>query len=143
MPNGRTHFPVGVNVFVVKDGKLLLGKRKDESGYHDGEWGLPGGHLEFGEKMVETARRELEEETGLTAREFEWVNADNDTREGNTFHYVHFGFKAVDVEGEVRLMEPDRCYEWQWFPLDALPAPLFIGHYKQIEAFTGNKQFVE
>ncbi len=51
----RPTFPVGVNVFVIKDGKLLLGKRKNISG--DGEWGLPGGHLEKNEKMEDGATR--------------------------------------------------------------------------------------
>jgi len=38
-------FHIGINVFVVRDKKLLLGKRKNV--YGAGTWGLPGGHLEI------------------------------------------------------------------------------------------------
>lgn len=137
----RPLFPVGVNIFVVRDGKLLLGKRQNPN-YHDGEWGLPGGHLEEREQMSACAERELQEETGLTAKKFKFVIADNDVRE-QKFHYVHFGFLAEDAEGEVQNREPDKCYGWEWFPLDNLPNPLFIGHKKIIRGFIEQKTFIE
>lgn len=136
----RPLFPVGVNVLVIRDGKILLGKRK--SSYHDGEWGVPGGHLEEGERMLECAERELMEETGLKATKFKFVIADNDPRQ-DKFHYVHFGFLAEDAEGEVSLMEPDRCYEWDWFPLDALPEPLFVGHKNFIHGYIRGDLFLD
>ena len=55
---------VGIGVLIVKDGKILLGERIGAHG--SGLFALPGGHLEFGETFEETARREVEEETGLT-----------------------------------------------------------------------------
>lgn len=45
-----------------KDGKILMQQRK----YPHGKWGLPGGLMELGESTIETARREILEETGLT-----------------------------------------------------------------------------
>lgn len=136
----RPLFPIGVNVFVVRDGKLLLGKRKSE--YHDGEWGVPGGHLEEGELMVDCARRELEEETGLHAEHFTFVNVDNEPRVDG-WHYVHFGFIAEGVTGELELREPDKCYEWGWFTLDELPEPIFIGHRHTIKGFIEKRAFTE
>ena len=56
---------------MVKNGKLLLGKRKNI--YGAGTWGLPGGHLEFKEAMKTAASRELMEETGLKAENLEFV----------------------------------------------------------------------
>ena len=56
---------VGVGVLVVRDGHLLLGQRRGSHGA--GTWALPGGHLERGEDAVACGRRELLEETGLTA----------------------------------------------------------------------------
>lgn len=56
---------IGVGVIVVKEGKILMGKRKGSHG--TGLWAFPGGHLEFGESVSECATRELEEETGLKA----------------------------------------------------------------------------
>jgi len=137
---GRPLFPVGINVFVVRDGKILLGRRKSD--YHDGEWGVPGGHLEEGERMIACAARELTEETGLTADSFTFVITDNDPRQ-DKFHYIHLGFLADGVHGEPHLAEPDKCYGWEWFPLDNLPSPLFIGHKKIIEGFIAGVTFLD
>ena len=54
---------VGVGVAVVKDGKVLLGKRKNAHG--EGTWSFPGGHLEYKESWEDCAIREtLEEKIG-------------------------------------------------------------------------------
>ena len=136
-----TKFYVGVNVFVVRCNKLLLGKRKNC--YGKGSWGLPGGHLEPKEDMKQTARRELKEETGLEAVEFEFVNLINDNRRDE--HYLQVGFRARGIADgdEPKLMEPDRCEEWRWFDLDSLPENVFVGNIEQIKAFKENKHFVD
>ena len=54
---------VGVGVIVVRDGKVLLGKRRGAHG--EGSWSFPGGHLEFNELLEICAKREAKEETGL------------------------------------------------------------------------------
>ncbi|MBU0929712.1 MAG: NUDIX domain-containing protein, partial [Nanoarchaeota archaeon] len=54
---------VGVGVYIIKDNKILFGKRK---GFHgSGTWCPPGGHLEFNESIEECAIREVMEETGI------------------------------------------------------------------------------
>jgi 8-oxo-dGTP pyrophosphatase MutT (NUDIX family) len=56
-----THVKVGVGVTILDDrGRILLEKRSD-----NGTWGLPGGGIEPGESVYETALREVKEETGL------------------------------------------------------------------------------
>jgi len=136
----RSLFPVGVNVFVLRDGMLLLGKRKSD--YHDGAWGVPGGHLEAGESMRECAARELMEETGLSAGSFAFTVADNDPRK-DRYHYIHFGFMAEGVVGEPALMEPEKCYEWRWFPLNDLPDPIFVGHQRLIQGLLEKTTFLD
>ncbi|MBT3230615.1 NUDIX domain-containing protein [Candidatus Uhrbacteria bacterium] len=128
---------VGVNVFVMRDGKLLLGQRKHCSG--EGSWGLPGGHLEHGESMESAGLRELMEETGLQADSLTFVNIVNDRSRGQ--HYIQTGFLANNISGEVGVMEPDRCECWEWFDVDLLPKNLFHGHEAQIEIFRQDKIF--
>jgi 8-oxo-dGTP diphosphatase len=125
-------FYIGINVFVVRNKKLLLGKRKNV--YGAGTWGLPGGHLEQGEGMKEAAARELGEETGLEAKGFKFAGLINDVREDE--HYIQVGFLAEDTGNKGAILkEPERCYEWRWFDLDDLPQEIFPGHTKQIQAF--------
>ena len=66
---------IGIEAFILKDGKLLLGMRKNAVGA--GEWGLPGGHLQTGETNLECLKRELMEETGLEVKNAKLVAVDN------------------------------------------------------------------
>jgi len=124
-------FYIGVNGFLVRDGLLLLGKRKNCFG--EGDWGLPGGHLESGENLGEAVSRELMEETGLVIHSWKFSNLVNYPQQEK--HYLQIGFVAEDFSGEPELKEPDRCFEWKWFDLNDLPLNLFVPHQKQIQAF--------
>lgn len=116
------HPRVGVGVVVLKEDRVLLGKRK---GAHGAEtWSTVGGHLEFGETIEECAARELAEETGLTALSLRlgpWVN---DVIEDDK-HYVTIFVFVDKFEGELQLLEPHKCESWHWCELGALPYPLF------------------
>ncbi len=54
---------VGIGVMILKDGKVLLGKRKGSHGA--GQYAFPGGHLEYMESFEDCARRETREECGI------------------------------------------------------------------------------
>jgi 8-oxo-dGTP diphosphatase len=139
----RETFPIGVNIFVVRNDKLLLGKRKNT--YGAGTWGLPGGHLEFGERLEAAAARELKEETGIKTEKFIFVNLINDLHDlrGEQKHYLQVGFLAKDIgDAEPILNEPDKTEEWKWFGLADLPKDIFPSHIEQIEAFQKKKYFL-
>ena len=117
---------VGIGVFVIKDGKILMGKRKGAHG--EGSWSLPGGHLEFKESWEECARRETREETGIKIKNIRFGTATNDFFEKENKHYVTLFMLADYDSGEVRTMEPNKCEKWEWFDWDKdkLPKPLFV-----------------
>jgi len=114
---------VGLGVIVQRSGKLLLGKRKNAHG--EGCWGLPGGHLEFGESFEECAARELIEETGLQSDLFTYRATTNDILTNEEKHYVTIFVAAQNVRGEPMVCESDKCERWEWFAVDKLPSPLF------------------
>jgi 8-oxo-dGTP diphosphatase len=137
---------VGLGVVVVREGKVLLGKRKNAHG--TGCWGFPGGHLEHGENVEQGALRELSEETGLKGLAVQLGPWTNDIIEEK--HYVTL-FVFVDFyEGEIEAKEPEKCQAWQWHDWNDLPNPLFppirsliktigIDKLKQISSYSLDK----
>jgi 8-oxo-dGTP diphosphatase len=119
---------VGIGVMILNEkNEVLLGLRQGAHGA--GEWSFPGGHLEFGERFFETAKREALEECGLEVDEFELVSVADEMRyiKSDGKQYLNLGIKAKYKGGEPRVLEPDKCVEWRWFSLDCLPDKLFEG----------------
>lgn len=114
---------VGIGVLVIRDGKLLLGRRQGSHGA--GYWAAPGGHLEFGETPEACAARELAEETGLYASHFTAAPWTNDWFAAEHKHYITLFMVTQQAQGEPQRCEPDKCEGWHWFALNALPEPLF------------------
>ncbi len=130
---------VGVGVLILKDNKVLLGKRnqdpKKASSALKGEatWTMPGGKIRFGESFEETAKREVSEETGMQLNKARVICTNNDKIE--TAHFVTIGLLAEEFKGEPKAMEPEQITEWRWFPIDKLPTPLFFPSAKIIENY--------
>ena len=82
-----------------------------------------GGHLEMGESLEDCARREAEEELGVTVGNLRFLCVSNIVAYGK--HYVDIEFLGDIGEQEPRLAEPVGFSESGWFSLDCLPEPLF------------------
>ncbi|MEI6842907.1 MAG: NUDIX hydrolase [bacterium] len=116
---------VGVGVIVIRDNKVLLGKRKGSHG--EGTWSFPGGHLEFFETIEDCARRELAEETGLRLVCIGRSTFTNDMFVAEGKHYITIFVQAYYYTGgEPMVKEPDKCEGWEWFEWEHLPEPLFL-----------------
>jgi 8-oxo-dGTP diphosphatase len=137
----------GFGVMLLKDGKVLLGRRHDDPEKADsllhgaGTWTMPGGKFEFGESFEDGAKRELMEETGIVLDKVKVVCVSNDMVEDA--HFVTVGFFSEYFDGEPRVMEPDEITEWGWFDLDALPSPLFFPTDRILENYRLNKLYVK
>ncbi len=116
---------VGVQTCIIRNGKVLLGKRINS--IDSNTWNFPGGHLEFGESWEECARRETLEEAGIEIEDVRYNGAvTNDIFKKENKHYITIFVLAKYRSGEVRIMEPDKCEEWKWFKWNDLPQPLFL-----------------
>jgi 8-oxo-dGTP diphosphatase len=124
MDNEQKRPKVGVGVWIVKDGKILLGKRKNAHG--EGSWSAPGGHLEWFESPEECALREVAEEAGIEITNLRSAAFTNDVFKDEGKHYITLAVTADWVSGEPQVLEPDRCERWQWFGWDELPEPRFL-----------------
>lgn len=123
---------------VLKNGHLLLGRRKGSHGA--GEYAYPGGHLEHLESFEQCAKREVKEETGLEIGPIRFLRVMN-TTEYAPKHYVDVAFAADWVSGEPQVLEPDKIDGWAWYPLDALPSPLFGTIPTALEALKSGRTF--
>ena len=130
---------LGVGVMIIKEGKILLGLRnpnKEKASSElqgQGTWTMPGGKVEFMEKLVDAAKRELEEETSLKETKLDLLCISDDMT--NTAHYVTVGFIVREYTGEAKAMEPETILEWKWFDLNDLPTNLYNPSKKCIEKY--------
>ena len=115
---------VGVAVIVIKDGKVLLGKRKGAHG--EGSLAFPGGHLELNESIEACAQREVFEETGICISGIREVAFTNDIFSKEGKHYITLFVAARYVSGQLEIKEPDKCEKWDWFYWNDFPEPLFL-----------------
>ncbi len=123
---------VGVGIMVLKDNKILLGKRRNAHG--ENEYGFPGGHLEYMESFSDCVERELAEECGIKVKNINFLFLMN-LKKYAPKHYVHIGLIADWEGGEAENLEPDKCEGWDWYSFDALPENLFDACKYSIESY--------
>ncbi|MEV0457076.1 NUDIX hydrolase [Catellatospora methionotrophica] len=113
---------VAVHLILRRDDDVLLGLRIN-TGWSDGCWHLPAGHLEAGESPLDALVRETAEELGLSL----------DPAQVELVHTVHcrgeasrlqLFFQVRQWSGSPVNAEPDKCADLHWFSLRKLPTPL-------------------
>jgi len=132
---------VGFGIMILKDNKVLLGKRHEDPEkassllHGEGTWTMPGGKLHFKEDLEEAAWRETLEETGIEIKKekLKMISVTNDIVEDA--HFVTIGFLCRDFKGEPKVTEPDEIIEWKWFELNNLPSPIYFPSEKIIKNF--------
>jgi 8-oxo-dGTP pyrophosphatase MutT (NUDIX family) len=107
-------------LFLVKDGKILL-QRRFQTGFEDGNYGVPAGHMDGDETPREACARECVEEIGVALRPEDLTVVHTMYRKAANDERIDFFMTASRYEGEVQNLEPHKCDDLQWFPLDALP----------------------
>ena len=107
----------GVSVIITNlGGDVLLLKHT----YGPKVWGLPGGGLKSGEDPVAAARREVQEELGITLTRIDPIGTLEETLSGSP-HTAHLFAATCDQHPR-----PDRreIHEARYFPSHSLPEPL-------------------
>lgn len=138
---------VGVGVMILKDNKILLGKRHYDPEKATsllkgaGHWTMPGGKVDFKELLEDAIKRETAEECGLILDNFKLICINQDIVEDA--HFITAGFISDSFSGDVSVMEPDKITEWGWFSFDELPSPLYFPSAKIIENYKQNKFYIE
>ena len=125
---------VGVGAVIVEDGRVLLIKRGKAPLL--GEWSIPGGMLELGERLRQGAEREALEETGLVVRATDLLgvfdrivpDSKSDPAKLNEpkrtlYHYVLIDFLCHRIGGN--LLAAGDAADARWFtPYEVASLPL-------------------
>lgn len=137
----RSKFPVAVHLFLLR-GKQILLLRRFNTGYEDGNYSVPAGHLDGGELVRSAALREAREELGIS------IDAD-DLEFAGVFHRksnderVDFFFVVRQWSGEPQNAEPDKCDQLLWSEMDALPENMIPYVRQAIENLKNGRRFQE
>lgn len=126
---------IGITVvFVVHDGEgnILLQKRSKNCRDEQGKWDVGGGALEFGEKLEDGVRREIQEELLSECIKIDFLGTFEAFREneGIPTHWMAF-VHAVQVDPKtVKIGEPHKIDKISWFNPNSLPKPLHSQFHK-------------
>lgn len=131
---------VGIGALVMRDGKVLIGKRL--GGHGSGTYMIPGGHLEFGESFEDCAKRETEEECGLKDLEVKGL-----VSLGNNIvyekHYVGIGILLESKVGDPYNAEPEKSCDWEWYDPENIPENMFLESKKVIKNYLAGKIYTD
>lgn len=132
---------VAAHLFLVRDGSVLL-LRRAHTGYEDGNYSVPAGHVEAGERASDAIIREAAEEIGLTRPPSELSLALVMHRKAEE-ERIDFFFAAETWPGEPENREPAMCDELLWARLDDLPGNVIPYVRRAIDAFQAKETYVE
>jgi 8-oxo-dGTP pyrophosphatase MutT (NUDIX family) len=123
-----------------QENRVLMQKRTD-----NGQWGFPGGFMELGESVQDTAVREVYEETGLLLDELELFGVYSGPQYDKTFSngdqvalvlilFICRRYSGVLVESN------EESIQNKFFPLDELPENIFTEHQMLVNDLLSKRQ---
>lgn len=115
--------PYAASFVVLKKGNQLLLTRRFQTGWLDGWYSLPSGHIDAGESASAAAVREAKEEVGVTIdpSDLTCIHICHRSSGEDGRVYVDFFYLTETWQGEPTNREPDKCDDVQWFDQDSLP----------------------
>ena len=133
----RNRYPVAVHLFFLRSEQVLL-LRRCNTGWRDGEYSVPAGHVEQGETVTEAAIREALEETGVAldpaqlevAHVMHRAGDDGQGGQRPEDERIDFFLRVRAWPGEPVNAEPEKCDDLRWAAVNALPANVipYVAH---------------
>ena len=113
-----------VYLLLINNNQVLLSRRFN-TGFMDGFYSLPAGHLDEGETLTAALIRESQEEIGITPinpKLIQVVHRLPKTSEDR--NYLDFFFLSTSWNGEINNLEPEKCDSVEWFDINSLPTKI-------------------
>lgn len=137
MENDNKKIIVAIKAIIYNEGgKILTIRRSKTAGRRALTWDLPGGNLEFGEKIEDSILREVKEETGLEVRELLILGVSEAFDSDYTFR-VTIGYTAKAKTTEVLLSYEHDDFKWVT-PGEFIKLDIYEPHRKLIEQINFN-----
>jgi 8-oxo-dGTP diphosphatase len=115
---------VPASYLILRRSNEVLLLRRFQTGYKDGNYSLPAGHVEEGETFTQTLIREVKEEIDITlsAQHVHFSHImQRESLVPERHGRIDVFFTAEQWSGEPINNEPHKCDDLRWFPLDQLP----------------------
>ncbi|MBV9865145.1 MAG: NUDIX domain-containing protein [Abitibacteriaceae bacterium] len=125
--NQRPAVTVDVLVFTVMDDQLMVALIKRGIAPYKGSWAIPGGFVHLDESLEEAARREIEEEAGVTDVFLEQLYTFGNPKRDPRMRVVTVAYYALVPGNRITLAAATDAAEASWFPVSKLP-PLAFDH---------------
>lgn len=144
MPTEKFKPYVAVWLILERDQKILL-MRRFQTGWGDGQYGLPAGHLEENEGLTQAMIREAKEETDLELTPGQLFMAHVAHRKTPEREYLDFFFVAKNFakDAQPRNTEPEKCDDMRWFPADDLPENTLPSVISALNAIKNHQHYDE
>ena len=132
MPKDRNK-AVPASYLLLRKGEDILLMRRKGSGYYDGWYSVPAGHVEDGELPVDALLRETKEELSITIdkNDVRLVHTMYRTKHDETGDRIDLFFVSTKWEGEITNAEPHKCDDIRWFSIENLPENI-MHHVREV-----------
>lgn len=134
---------VAVHLLLIKEDKVLLSRRFN-TGYHDGEYSVPAGHVDEGETATHAMIREAMEEIGVEISPHDLVYSRVMHRfSDDKSERIDFFFSCKKWSGIEKICEPDKCDDLKWVSLQKLPGNMIEYVQAGIDCYLNNIEYTE
>ena len=120
----KNRFQLTPAVFMIfrKNSKILL-LRRFNTGWRDGQYTVPSGHINGSETASAAAAREAFEEVGakINLMDLKFVQVMHRRADEGDHERVDFFFEVLNYKGKLTNAEPEKCDDFQWFDIKHLP----------------------
>lgn len=140
----RFRLHAAVYLMLMQDDKILL-LRRYQTGWQDGSYSLVSGHIDGNESFSQAMIREAKEEAGITIapEDLRFAQAVHRLDSEDDREYIDMFFVVEKWSGEVTNMEPEKCDELKWYPLNTLPDNFAPGVRAALDSYNDGQAYVE
>jgi 8-oxo-dGTP diphosphatase len=120
--------PSAIHLFLFENNQILL-LRRFNTGWQDGNYSVPAGHVDAGEPVIAASIREAREEIGIDIKPCD-LDVVHVMHRKSEEERVDFFLVVKHWAGEISNKEPHKCDDLRWCSIGTLPVNI-IPYIKQ------------